>query len=204
MLLSQANLTGFMMNHQWHIHLLPVDNTLPPQERCNNELIGGHFDPFGAISDPNYSQYCSPSNQTGCEVGDLGGKFGHLRPTSSFTDTTGDLVLYGRYGIIGRSIKIHGAEDVCATILSSSEVRGSQRVTLLQAAFTSPFGGTIFFRQVEGEAVVIFGKVFWTNSGNTTMGHNWHVHENLVSLINHLNKFISGLYFHFDQARVWS
>ena len=174
-------------DHQhWHIHNLPVDNSLPPSQRCKDSFIGGHYDPFEvkSASGNMYSTYCNPSNQTGCEVGDLGGKFGPLIPTTQFSrvDNSSQLTLFGRYGIIGRSIKIHGMEDVCATIYSSSEVIEGISVTLLQAAFVFPFGGTMYFRQVEGEDVVIFGKIYWVTDTDTTMGHNWHVHLNQVSV----------------------
>ena len=168
------------MKHNWHIHLLPVDITLPSGMRCGNSYIGGHFDPFNAKSNPDYSTDCNPQNITACEVGDLAGKLGSLEPSLLRTDNTGDLTLYGRYGIIGRAVKIHGEEDVCGTIYSSSEMDSSRTVTLLQASFINPFAGTIFFRQVEGESTVIFGKIFWTSNSSTTMEHKWHVHVNQV------------------------
>lgn len=180
---TQADLSGFEMKHGWHVHTLPVDTSLPPDERCNNGFVGGHFDPFeAALNNPNYAMECQ-DNQTDCEVGDLSGKFGPLLPQLSATDNTGNLVLYGRYGIIGRAVKIHGTEDVCATIYSSSEVVDNRDVAFLQASFVYPFGGTIFFRQVDGESVVMFGKIFWTTNSTTTMGHNWHVHINQVCIV---------------------
>lgn len=127
-----------------------------------------------------YNNYCSPANQTSCEFGDLSGKLGQLTAgISSYTDTSGDLMLFGRYGIIGRSIKIHGSEDVCATIISSTELSGTS-VVMLQASFTFPVGGTIYMRQVMGEEAVIFGKLFWVTDSLTTEDHNWHVHLNQV------------------------
>ena len=183
-------------DHQhWHIHNLPVDNSLPPSQRCKDSFIGGHYDPFEvkSASGNMYSTYCNPSNQTGCEVGDLGGKFGPLiLTTPQFTrvDNSSQLTLFGRYGIIGRSIKIHGMEDVCATIYSSSEVLEGKSVTLLQAAFVFPFGGTMYFRQVEGEDVVIFGKIYWVTDTDMTMGHNWHVHLNQVSVYVYVRLFV--------------
>jgi hypothetical protein len=98
----------------------------------------------------------------------------------TYLDTTGDLKLFGRYGIIGRSIKIHGTEDVCAKIISSVEMTNTRKVTMLQASFTYPVGGTIYMRQVEGEDAIIFGKIYWVDSSMATMNHNWHVHINQV------------------------
>jgi Cu/Zn superoxide dismutase len=99
----------------------------------------------------------------------------------TYLDTTGDLKLFGRYGIIGRSIKIHGTEDVCAKIISSVEMTNTRKVTMLQASFTYPVGGTIYMRQVEGEDAIIFGKIYWVDSSMATMNHNWHVHINQPS-----------------------
>ena len=152
--------------------------------RCANDYIGGHYDPLGAIASfgDMYGTYCSTTNQTACEVGDLSGKLGKLTAgTATYVDTTGQLSLYGRYGIIGRSIKIHGSEDVCATIVSAREMAMTKpKVTMLQASFTYPVGGTIYMRQVEGEDTVIFGKMYWVNGLMATENHNWHVHRDQV------------------------
>lgn len=175
------------MDHVWHVHNFPVDTSLPPQTRCHNDNIGGHFDPLGAKATLGslYRTFCGPNNQTVCEVGDLSGKVGNLTSgTFNYIDTTGDLTLFGRYGIIGRSIKIHGDEDVCATIYSSTEVMNRNiKVTTLQASFTYPVGGTIYMRQVAGEESVIFGKLFWVTNSQTTMDHKWHVHLNQVIIL---------------------
>ena len=179
-LLLQADLNGFTMKHGWHVHNLPVDTTLPPGERCSNDIVGPHFDPLNANADTNYTNLCM-QDDSACEIGDLSGKFGSLTPTLMGTDNTGDLKLYGRYGIIGRAVKIHGNEDVCGTIYSSTEMMDGSNVALLQASFVYPFGGTMYFRQVQGESAVIFGKIFWTTGSDNTMGHNWHVHLNQVS-----------------------
>ncbi len=54
-------------------------------------------------------------------------------------------------------------------------------VTLLKSSFVDPIGGSIYFRQVEGEDVQIWGKLFWTNDSPTTLNHNWHIHSLAVS-----------------------
>lgn len=174
------------------MHTLPVDPTLPPQIRCSNDWIGGHYDPLGAVNSlgSSYGTYCSTNNQTACEIGDLSGKLGPLTSgVSRYVDTTGLLKLFGRYGIIGRSVKIHGREDVCATIVSSREMStvNKPKVTMLQSSFTYPVGGTIYMRQVEGEEAVIFGKVYWVTDSMTTMDQKWHVHAAQVSLHNYDN-----------------
>ena len=154
--------------------------------RCSNDNIGGHFDPFGAVQTlgSNYGTYCNMNNQTACEVGDLSGKLGRLSSgAKTYTETTGNLTLFGTNGIIGRSIKIHGSEDVCATIVSSTEEQGDAAVTMLQASFTYPVGGTVYMRQVMGERAIIFGKLYWVNTTGATMNHRWSIHMNQVYLL---------------------
>ena len=55
-----------------------------------------------------------------CEAGDLAGKFGPLTMDGQVdvTDTTGQLVLNGRYSIIGRSVVVHVQGLECGTIRS--------------------------------------------------------------------------------------
>ncbi len=53
-------------------------------------------------------------------------------------------------------------------------------VTTLQSRFISPLAGTIYLRQVMNRNVAIWGKLFWINDMDTTMNHNWHIHETAV------------------------
>lgn len=179
-----TNFTGLPISSptiglNWHVHRFPVDLTLDPAPRCLNDNLGGHYDPFNARSNPSYNTDCNPSNQTACEVGDLTGKFGQLQNgMSDNTDNTTFLDLGGRFGIVGRSIVVHeanGANFVCATIRSMSEVQGADVVTL-SSTFISPVAGTIYIRQVAEEHAIIFGKLFWIDLTGTTLDHNWHVH----------------------------
>lgn len=167
------------------MHNLPVDTSLSPSSRCNNGYIGLHYDPFNAFDNPDYKTDCNSNNITACEVGDLSGKLGQLTPKATFIDDDTDLSLFGRYGIIGRSLKIHGMQDVCGTIYSSSEFGDNPKPSyLLKASFTYPFGGSVYFRQVEGESVTVWGKLYWTKENATrTEGHNWHIHVNKVTRV---------------------
>lgn len=164
----------------WHVHRFPTDLTLAPTSRCLNDNVGGHYDPFGVRSNPNYTTDCNTTAQSECEVGDLTGKFGQLRNGfASYTDNTGLLNLGGRLGIVGRSIVVHGpdgANFVCATIRSQSEVEGADVVTL-SATFIAPLAGTIYIRQVANEDAIMFGKLFWVTTRGQTLNHNWHIHE---------------------------
>lgn len=54
-------------------------------------------------------------------------------------------------------------------------------VTLLQASFISPMGGTIYFRQVDGEDVQMWGKIYWVIDSPPSFNHTWHIHILAVS-----------------------
>ena len=168
----------------WHIHRFPVDLTLDPEYRCLNDYVGGHYDPFMVRSNPDYNTDCSPDNLTQCEVGDLTGKFAQIDETrTTYYDTSGQLQLGGRYGVVGRSIVIHegnGENFVCATIRSTTEESEDAEVVTLSATFIAPVGGVMYLRQVNNEHAIMFGKVFWVDGTNSTQNHNWHIHENIV------------------------
>ena len=55
-------------------------------------------------------------------------------------------------------------------------------VSVLQSTFVYPIAGVIYFKQVEGEEVQIWGRVFWVNGMGDTVDHNWHIHQRNVSL----------------------
>ena len=48
----------FVGDHGWHVHLLPVDQTLDPAEQCAVVHVGPHYDPFNKSVDGNYSMDC--------------------------------------------------------------------------------------------------------------------------------------------------
>ena len=184
-----TSLNGLTGDQTWHVHMFPVDLAQSQSPRCNNDNVGGHYDPLGAVASLGglYSTYCGTNNQSACEIGDLAGKLGNI-PTNgqlSGTDRTSMLSLFGRYGIIGRSVKIHLVnshnEDACATIRLNTEFDDSTTVITLSATFISPVAGTIYLRQIANEDVAIFGKVFWVDRENSTASHNWHIHRDMVS-----------------------
>lgn len=47
--------------YAWHVHNLPVDQTLDPAVQCLSSWVGPHYDPFNARSVANYSTTCTPS-----------------------------------------------------------------------------------------------------------------------------------------------
>lgn len=168
----------------YHVHLWPVpQKVLETDNVCDGNSVGGHFDPFSTLPDPNY-----PSSATSTpdryEVGDLSGKFGLLstmdRYNKSFTDP--NLQLFGRNSIVGRSLVIHKNMDgaprwVCTTILTTDD---TPMVTAV-AKFTYPVIGYMIFRQAKNkwfaETQVYAELDYATSSFTPTVNHNWHVHE---------------------------
>ena len=64
-------------------------------------------------------------------------------------------------------------------------------VSLLQATFINPIAGTIYFRQVQGEEVQMWGKFYWIDDTATTVDHNWHIHELAVRVLYNVQFIIS-------------
>ena len=56
-------------------------------------------------------------------------------------------------------------------------------VTVLQSTFVYPIAGVMYFRQVQGEEVQMWGKMFWVNGETNTEDHNWHIHRYAVSTV---------------------
>ena len=46
-----------------------------------------------------------------------------------------------------------------------------------------PIAGVMYFKQVQGEEVQMWGKMFWVNGMGDTADHNWHIHRFVVSYI---------------------
>ena len=55
-------------------------------------------------------------------------------------------------------------------------------VTLLQATFTYPMAGVIYFKQVGAEDVSIWGKLYWVNNAQRTVNHMWSITQTAVSM----------------------
>ncbi len=56
-------------------------------------------------------------------------------------------------------------------------------VTVLQSTFVYPIAGVMYFKQVEGEEVQMWGKMYWVNGMGDTVDHNWYIHLRSVSNI---------------------
>jgi len=157
----------------WHIHKYPFMTRSDP---CSAASVGGgHYDPFMARRQQNYSKLCE-SNHSLCEVGDLSRKLGQLYPNSTNNKTFVDkyLPLYGAYSVVGRSVVIRCKSYghlVCANI----EYHGD--VTVAYSPFRHVIFGDIYFIEpyVPEDFTTVFANLL-DGSMNST-GHNWHVHN---------------------------
>ena len=172
----------------WHVHQYPFPHDAQTNP-CRGGVTGGHYDPLGANTGPNYAQNCM-SNSALCEVGDLSGRLGPIAPSGQRQDTDPVLSLYGTLSIIGRSIVIHynnGSRLVCANVgYPSSPSDGSvQGGPLLYVPFRNLFTGNMYFRQHTSRFVasVYTDLAHSSNSSASSVGHNWHVHESPVTTI---------------------
>ena len=52
---------GGSNGYAWHVHTLPVDQTLDPAVQCLSNWVGPHYDPLNARSVANYSASCTLS-----------------------------------------------------------------------------------------------------------------------------------------------
>ena len=166
----------------WHVHEFPFPHDAQPNP-CRPQITGGHYDPFGQSTNPDYTERCA-MNMSLCEVGDLSGRLGPLSATRRDTYTDPFLSLHGVYSVIGRSIVIHfpnGTRFVCANIGYPSRSAGSVDL-LLYVPFRNYFAGSIYFRQhTDGSTASVFTDLVSSSSGDSS-GHNWHVHENLLAM----------------------
>ena len=110
----------------------------------NCSEVGPHYNPTGVdASDPNYMNYCNPSNISSCEVGDLSNKLGTLDitndPTSATYEAWTDPNLY-MYDIVDRSVAVHAAERGSPIIACAPLVRFSS----LQAVAYRPPDASLF------------------------------------------------------------
>ena len=57
----------------------------------------------------------------------------------------------------------------------------TDEVALLQATFTYPLAGVIYFRQFGDEDTAIWGKLYWANNAVRTENHTWYITQTAVS-----------------------
>ncbi|XP_076149405.1 uncharacterized protein cusr [Alosa pseudoharengus] len=169
----------------YHVHHYPLPETRsPPQSRCMNDNIGGHWNPFGV----NVSSSAYPSGPGSThdlyEVGDLSSKHGFLSGLTEFVGSFMDwnFPLFGQNSIVGRSMVIHepgGARYVCSSIGYPGAV------TVGRAVFQFPVVGTALLTQLtsdpDSDVSIFLDLSYGANSTTATKGHNWHVHMYSIS-----------------------
>ncbi|XP_062401685.1 uncharacterized protein cusr [Sardina pilchardus] len=169
----------------YHVHNYPLPETRsPPQSRCANDDIGGHWNPFGVnVSSPAYPTGPGSTHDL-YEVGDLSSKHGFLAGMMEFERSFTDwhLPLFGRNSIVGRSMVLHeldGARYACSSIGYPGAV------TVGRAIFQYPVVGTALLTQLtsdpDSDVSVFLDLSYGANSTAGTTGHNWHVHMYPIS-----------------------
>lgn len=143
----------------WHVHEFPVMD-----DDCDD--TGAHYNPPGT------------------QAGELAKNSGRVLTlgNNSFTVTPDNgLTLHGVNSILGRSMVIHMADNtkLCANILPEGAVKN------VKATFDGPdIEGFIILQQpyYHYEApTTVFASLKRSASLTTTIGHNWHVHEEPVA-----------------------
>jgi Cu/Zn superoxide dismutase len=141
----------------WHVHEYPVTG-----DDCGANSVAGHYNPAGT------NEQGEMSNHHGDLVG--------TRIVEQKIDT--DIYLFGRGGIVGRSIVLHkntGERWACATI-------GNPTVVAAEFSFANPGSGdvrgTVTFTGVQHGPTVIDVALSGLEYADGDAGRfGWHVHE---------------------------
>lgn len=145
------------VGHKWHVHQYEV-NASGALNGCSSTDTGGHYDPYGVLSNANYATDCA-ANQMKCEVGDLYNKGGALSiGTNLFytdinlpvTKTVGSMP-----GIGARSVVVHDANLAagryrCATIHFLGKFSPRKAVATFDVANVAT--GTMTFTQTNSNS----------------------------------------------------
>lgn len=169
----------------YHVHNFPLPETRsPPQDRCKNNNIGGHWNPFSVdVSSPAYPSGPGSTHDL-YEVGDLSSKHGFLTDMEEFVGSFMDwnLPLFGPNSIVGRSMVIHepnGARFVCSSIGYPGPVMVGR------AVFQFPVVGSILLTQLtsnpDSDVSIFLDLSHGAPSTTASRNHNWHVHMYPIS-----------------------
>lgn len=119
------------------------------------------------------------------EVGDLSGKYGHLKDLDNFEAQKVDplISLFGKFSVIGRSVVLHNSPRPTRWACANIRLIGRPLITAV-ATFTYPIAGRIIFRQpqedqYEDTYVYVEPLIYSDGSKNDTFDHKWHVHVNI-------------------------
>ena len=160
-------------SHNWHVHRDPIGGG----GNCDDG--GPHYNPRGInVDSPDYS-YCSPSNQTACEIGDLTGKGSRLnftngRTVSFYTDTELPLRV-NRLGetILRRSVVVHASNAGAARIACANLIEYTPRVAIARFEEDGVTGQIAFKQSSPFSPTTVRVEL----SGLSSRADGYHVHE---------------------------
>lgn len=173
----------------YHVHVNPVP---PPRSSnpCSNSMVGGHFNPFGV--NPTAGPIDGSGTNDEYEIGDLSRKYGtflngKMSLNGKFDDTM--LPLRGPLSVTGRSVVIHKSESgaprwVCGNITEDTASTGGTLFEAKASFSNGPLRGYIYLTQyiysdggLSDTGVLVD---LHNTDGQSSNGHNWHVHEKPV------------------------
>lgn len=131
---GQQHDTSRSLDHNWHIHVNPVDSGLDHLSTTECSAAGPHYNPYNTSTTGIYSRDCTPFNVLRCELGDLSAKMftieippyrvknGQEPDIGKFFGTDIDLPLCGPVSIVNRSVVVHvqdfGTQRLaCSTVI---------------------------------------------------------------------------------------
>ena len=160
-------------SHNWHVHRHPIGGG----GNCDDG--GPHYNPRRIdVDSPDYS-YCSPSNQTACEIGDLAGKgsrfnFTNGRTVSFYTDTELPLRVNGLgETILRRSVVVHANDAGAARIACANLIEYAPRVAVARLEEDEVTGQIVFKQSSPFSPTTVRVEL----SGLSSRADGYHVHE---------------------------
>ena len=160
-------------SHNWHVHR----NVIGDSGDCGDG--GPHYNPRGIVVDSPDYLYCSPANQTACEIGDLTGKGSQLNFTDSrtisfYTDTELPLRI-NTLGetILRRSVVIHASNAGADRIACANLIEYTPRVAIARFEEDGVTGEIVFSQSSPFSPTAITVKL----NGLSSRADGYHVHE---------------------------
>ena len=160
--------------HGWHIH----SNSIESDGDCV-DAGADHYNPKNISILSNDYKYCSLSNQTACEVGDLVGKSSSLNFNNGhsmlfYTDTNLP-VRINRLNetILGRSVVIHEESPNPAEIACANLLEYSPRIATAKFQEDGVTGQIVFKQLSPFSPTVVTIQL----NGLSFKAHDYHVHE---------------------------